>query len=169
MFNFNIGSLLKDDHASNMVIDAKETVSYISDGKTNYKVLEPIQLKGEFESIGNGIVRFTGEIRSKLESRCSRCSTKVEYPLAVEFEQRFSSGFEGIDQEDIESVVGERVDLEPIVMEELHVSIPMSVLCKEDCKGLCSTCGGDLNVDGCDCASTDIDPRLSGLKDFFKS
>lgn len=169
MFNFNIGSLLKDDQADAMSVDMKETLSHLSLGRNHYKLLEPVHLTGEFESLGNGIVRFRGEIDTKIENRCSRCSTKVEYPIHIDFEQRFSSDSQNAEHEDMELIEGNDANLEPIVMDELHVSIPISVLCKEDCKGLCITCGSDLNDGECKCASTDIDPRLSGLKDFFKS
>jgi uncharacterized protein len=48
------------------------------------------------------------------------------------------------------------------------LSIPLKVLCKDDCKGLCPRCGINLNDTSCSCDTTDTDPRwapLSKLKD----
>ena len=42
-------------------------------------------------------------------------------------------------------------------------------LCSEDCKGLCSTCGADLNEGECGCSKGNIDPRWSQLLDIMKN
>lgn len=50
----------------------------------------------------------------------------------------------------------------PVVVEQLHLGIPMKPLCREDCKGLCGSCGADLNEGPCSCP-TAVDPRWSRL------
>ena len=47
-------------------------------------------------------------------------------------------------------------------------AITTSLLCNENCKGLCPVCGCNLNVEECSCEVEDIDPRLAVLKDFLK-
>jgi len=59
----------------------------------------------------------------------------------------------------------EAVEVEEILKERIWLSIPMKPLCKEDCKGLCPTCGKDLNEGECDCPKEAIDPRFAVLKD----
>lgn len=54
------------------------------------------------------------------------------------------------------------LDTRPIVIEQLHLGIPMKPLCREDCKGLCGECGGDLNDGPCGCGPKG-DARLAKL------
>lgn len=54
------------------------------------------------------------------------------------------------------------LDTRPIVIEQIHLGIPMKPLCREDCKGLCGQCGGDLNEGPCGCAPAG-DARLAKL------
>ena len=58
---------------------------------------------------------------------------------------------------------GESIDLEPLFREQFVLAIPFAPLCREDCKGLCSQCGIDLNSGTCTCEKP-IDPRLAALK-----
>ena len=53
-------------------------------------------------------------------------------------------------------------DLDALVKEDVLLAIPSKVLCKPDCKGLCSQCGKNLNDGPCDCKEP-VDPRLAGL------
>jgi uncharacterized protein len=54
------------------------------------------------------------------------------------------------------------IDTRPIVIEQLHLAIPMKPLCREDCKGLCNQCGADLNEGSCGCGPVG-DVRLAKL------
>lgn len=52
---------------------------------------------------------------------------------------------------------------------EVLINWPMRVLCKEDCKGICSRCGANLNQGSCDCDTADLDPRMAVISDIFKN
>ena len=54
-----------------------------------------------------------------------------------------------------------------LVYSEILVNWPLRVLCKEDCKGICSICGKNLNHGTCDCDHTDLDPRMAQIRDIF--
>jgi uncharacterized protein len=54
------------------------------------------------------------------------------------------------------------LDTRPIVVEQLHLGIPMKPLCREDCQGLCGQCGADLNEGNCSCSPAG-DSRLAKL------
>ena len=60
------------------------------------------------------------------------------------------------------SLVDPVLETRPIVIEQIHLGIPMKPLCREDCKGLCGTCGGDLNEGPCGCSPAG-DARLAKL------
>ena len=48
--------------------------------------------------------------------------------------------------------------------EQVLLALPMHAACGEDCKGLCGTCGQNLNEGQCGCATSQVDPRLAALK-----
>ena len=56
------------------------------------------------------------------------------------------------------------IDLLPLIREYLYLDIPISPVCKPDCKGLCPICGSDLNLSNCNHDEEDGDPRFSVLK-----
>lgn len=60
------------------------------------------------------------------------------------------------------------VDLNDLIKETLLLSMPMKPLCSDDCKGLCSNCGANLNEETCDCDVEEIDERWEGLKDLLE-
>ena len=70
-----------------------------------------------------------------------------------------------LEEEDLDlyPYVGEAIDLEPLVREQVIRAVPYAPLCKEDCKGLCAQCGADLNQGPCRCEKP-IDPRFEALK-----
>jgi uncharacterized protein len=70
-----------------------------------------------------------------------------------------------LDEADAQPFDGKSIDLDPIVREQVLLALPVSVLCKDECKGLCTVCGQDLNEKECGCDRTMKDPRLAKLKD----
>lgn len=168
MFKFKIGSILSGDELASLSVQDSVTLEHLYHGKKHYKFLKPITLMGNFTNTGKGIIKFEGNIKTTLQLRCSRCTEYVEYPVTIDFNQRFSANQEEATEDDIELIKGNTVNLEHLVMDEIKLSIPMKVVCNDDCKGLCSVCGINLNEDSCSCQATDVDPRLSILKDLFK-
>jgi uncharacterized protein len=77
-----------------------------------------------------------------------------------------SAGSFEVDQVDAELFDGKTIDLDPIVREQVLLALPVSVVCRDDCKGLCTVCGQDLNEQDCGHSSRrDVDVRLAKLKD----
>jgi uncharacterized protein len=61
------------------------------------------------------------------------------------------------------------IDLAPLVRELSLLAVPIKVLCREDCQGLCQECGANLNLGDCGCAESEIDPRLAVLESLLKA
>lgn len=116
-----------------------------------------------------------------LQGQCKRCLKPVKLDEQVDLirtwvpqdqaheGERHHRGKEGeasFDPEtaDEEAYAGKEIDLQPAVREQILLSVPASPLCREDCKGLCPTCGKDLNEGECGCDRTVIDPRWAALK-----
>ena len=62
---------------------------------------------------------------------------------------------------------GLEIDVEQLVCNEILLNWPIRVLCKEDCQGICSHCGVNLNKETCDCDTSELDPRMAAIKDIF--
>jgi uncharacterized protein len=62
-----------------------------------------------------------------------------------------------------------RIDLSHMVVEQIVLALPMKPLCKPDCRGLCALCGANRNLESCDCAPEESDPRWAPLKTLQKT
>ena len=73
------------------------------------------------------------------------------------------------DEADVTWYEGEEIDVSPMLRERLMLALPTLPLCRDDCRGLCSQCGGDLNAGPCDCVSVADDPRFAVLRNLKRS
>ncbi|MGN1420758.1 MAG: YceD family protein [Eubacterium sp.] len=94
---------------------------------------------------------------------CDRCAEDVRKKFDFNVKRIVVEKLENENDDDDYIVVKNReLDLDELVSEEVSLSLPSKILCKEDCKGLCPKCGANLNVKKCDCKS-DVDPRMAAL------
>ena len=107
----------------------------------------PVSVTGTL-TLGGNAVFVEGEIAYSLNAKCSRCLADVIFHNVVEFDETYS---ENKDDEDAYLYSKGLVDLTEMVNEKLLLSFPYSVLCKEDCKGICVGCGVNLNYEDCKC------------------
>ena len=107
----------------------------------------PVSVNGTL-TLGGNEVWAEGEIEYFVSTKCSRCLDDVIFHNIVEFDETFSED-DNIDGAYLYS--RGLVDLTEMVNEKLLLSFPVSVLCKEDCKGICSGCGVNLNHEDCKC------------------
>jgi uncharacterized protein len=98
-------------------------------------------------TLGGKSVFVDGEIEYSLSAQCSRCLTGVIFHNIVEFDEEFS---ETEDVEDVYKFKKGLVDLTEMINEKILLSMPYSVLCEDDCKGLCPECGANLNQTKCE-------------------
>ena len=66
-------------------------------------------------------------------------------------------------------IQNKELDTDKLLHNEVLINWPMRVLCKEDCKGICSRCGANLNQGSCVCDTADLDPRMAVISDIFKN
>ena len=99
--------------------------------------------------------------------RCDRCLTEYERNFSERLDILFHIGTEEIetDEDEVISISPDikEIDITPYIEECLIVSIPMKVLCHEDCKGICAGCGADLNKENCRCPEKPHDSRWEKL------
>jgi uncharacterized protein len=127
---------------------------------------EPIRVTGRLSSAGEGRFYFSGRIEGGLELPCRLCLEPVD--VDVDEEVHFLLAETGADEADDPDVFlydpNERsLDLRGAVRETWLLTAPAYVQCKEDCKGLCPTCGTNLNESTCNCTPTTTDSRWDAL------
>lgn len=105
---------------------------------------------------------------------CDRClkpvPSEVESDLDLVVSERrrgaqSDSGERELEESDLGwiEVSGGQLETRPLVVEQVALNVPTKLLCREDCRGLCPTCGRDLNEESCACAEARVDPRWSAL------
>lgn len=115
-------------------------------------------------------VSVNGLLSFGLRARCSRCLTDVELDLKSDVnliltpkEELFSESGDGdLDHDFYE---GDTVDISGYLRELIAISIPFNIVCGEQCKGLCSNCGINLNTADCDCEKKQKKSAFAVLKD----
>ena len=117
-------------------------------------------------------ISITGECRLVIEIPCDRCLEPVRETFELEFSKNvdLNDADEQVDDLDEKNYIdGYNLDVEKLLYNEILIGWPMKVLCSEDCKGICNTCGQNLNKGTCDCEDTSLDPRMSVIRDVFKN
>ncbi|MCA1816855.1 MAG: DUF177 domain-containing protein [Acidobacteria bacterium] len=119
-----------------------------------------------------GEVRVAGTIDTAVETACDRCLAPLAVPVNVSFKADLGlAGDAGGANElqdadmDFSTYEGDAIDLDEIVREQILLALPARQLCAEDCKGLCPTCGANLNEKSCDCEQRKTDVRWSALEE----
>ena len=116
-------------------------------------------------------------MRAQLLAPCDRCLTDVPFTVDAPFDLYYApndAGAGGTEAElqerdlGIAFYEGDEIDLDELVREQLALSLPTRVLCREDCRGLCDQCGADLNRETCDCQKPGRAPLSPQLLDLFK-
>ncbi len=60
------------------------------------------------------------------------------------------------------------LDISQEIRDLIILSVPSKILCRDDCRGLCSQCGTNLNEKKCKCTRETVDPRWEALQDLRK-
>ena len=118
------------------------------------------KLVGQLDS-----VRAEFEVSASADVVCNRCLTNWDMPVSASSKQFFR-----VDpDEDGYQVEDGTVDIAGPATDELALALPSTPLCRPDCKGLCPTCGTDLNSDPCDGHGEESSSPFASLKDLFDS
>ena len=150
----------------------QETVDFSTDELELSELVQlgVIECRGRLQRMAEGfLLQATMSYEQRL--RCMRCLKPVTVPassdlnLILEVGGSEAPGREReLESEDLGLVLLEEevLDTRPLLMEQIHLNVPMKPLCQEDCAGLCAECGADLNAGPCDCAAA-ADPRWAAL------
>jgi len=153
--------------------------------------LGPVRARGRVLWTGETLL-VEGRAESNIRFTCSRCLETFTRPVSAEFVQEFRPAGNQDPRQDHEArsraamaahstaggdaagepvvpVAGEEADLSALVWEALAVELPMKPVCRDECRGLCPVCGGNLNDGECGCRVEETDVRLLPLKKLLEA
>lgn len=112
-----------------------------------------------------------GRIDGGVVGHCARCLEEYTFDLGTDFflvlvpKSDLPADVElSDDQLDLSFYDGDQIDLSPLIREQIILALPTRPLCRDDCKGLCATCGANLNAQACACTARRSDSRLAVLR-----
>ncbi len=142
--------------------------------ENHVSLVSPVSFELKVRKAGDR-VRIEGPIRCVLTVTCVRCLNEFSYPIdtyldiqlapsasapqATEFELRN-------DDLDVYYYEGDEIEIDPFIYDEVLLNVPTRPLCREDCAGLCQTCGKNRNYETCSCdrsASTVLGEKLKSF------
>jgi uncharacterized protein len=117
-------------------------------------------------------VFIRGHVLATVPQTCGRCLESLPVHVRADVDLRFAprpatgDAVElGADDLDLCFYVADQIDLDTVIESETTLALPMKPLCREDCRGLCPSCGSNRNLTACGCDARPPDPRLAVLKD----
>lgn len=97
-------------------------------------------------------------------AQCARCLDDFYQPLVIDFTELYAFTVNSTTDSGLLVPENGKIDLAPLIREEMLLAIPINPICQPDCKGLCPVCGENLNETHCDHGQDEVDSRLSTLK-----
>ena len=140
--------------------------------EVEFRQVAPLVVNAEAELAGKEI-RIHGHISGTLEAACDRCLEQTEIPVNLEFDLPYRPMEEIAHEEEVEVgedelkigfFSGDGVNLSDVVREQVLLAVPMKVVCRPDCRGLCPVCGVNRNVKQCGCSLQHEDSPFAFLK-----
>ena len=131
-----------------------------------FRFAEPVQVDLEAQKVLNDVL-VQGKLTGTVGHECRRCLE----PVPVRVDEDVSMFFQdGVPEEQAEAeevyALPDRgdLDLSQAVREQLALAVPQFALCQEGCRGLCPTCGTNLNDSSCECVVEEVDDRWAALR-----
>lgn len=121
----------------------------------------PVKLEGKIENVAE-IVTVKAVAKFGMDVFCSRCAEEIKLSMTVPVEHILVLELQNDETDEYIIVEDMKLDIERLTLEDIYFALPSKFLCKDDCKGLCSKCGANLNEGPCSCKK-DIDPRFEVL------
>lgn len=141
----------------------------------NYEFAEKNLVELKISNIGKKKVLLEGKLSIALKFLCDRCLKEIIFPMNIDIFKELDFNETDIEDEETESleeisyIIRYDLDVDILIYNEIIVRFPMKVVCDDECKGLCKSCGINLNEKTCDCDTTVYDPRMAVIQDIFNN
>jgi len=124
-------------------------------------VSRPVAVEGEIRNTADLLELFL-TARTRLDAVCDRCGKEFLMDKAVEYRCMLAEELQNEESDEIVLLEDGKADAGDLARTAFILGMDSKTLCSEDCKGLCSRCGADLNLGPCSC-KREPDPRLAAL------
>lgn len=130
----------------------------------------PLALDLRMEAVVEGVL-VSGTVTAPVSAECGRCLDPVDTEITVDIQELFaypdSATDATADADEVRRLAGDHIDLEPVVRDAVVLGLPLSPLCRPDCRGLCPTCGVRWDDLPADHTHETLDPRWAALTERF--
>jgi uncharacterized protein len=164
MMQINVAQLLKSEQGATRTVEVNDILE--NEGAQ-------IPVRGELKlTLANRRILVQGKLEIEVQLVCSRCLKPFKCTIPLDIEEEYypaidintgsrlpppdETGAFMIDEHHI-------LDLTEAIRQYKVIALPMKPLCREDCAGICPTCGKNLNEEECCCPSGEVDPRWGEL------
>lgn len=158
----NVGFLVKADVGYTRTIDFDIAEMVLPPDLT----LRQLVGEARFGRTPQGLVTDVN-LSGRTHAECARCLDEFDLPIATEFTELYAFDERSMSESQLLIPANHQIDLAPLAREYLLLDMPITPLCRPDCKGLCPVCGINRNRERCEHQQESIDPRLSVLKDLI--
>lgn len=126
-----------------------------------YPVSEPVHVSGCVVNTAD-VLELELTARTVLDAACDRCGREFSLEKKVPYRCLLAADLANGESDEILLLEDGQVDAGELAREAFILAMDTKILCSEDCKGLCTRCGADLNLGPCSCKK-EADPRLAVL------
>lgn len=168
----NLSDVLSEQHKPvDETVDIEMDVFRIRSGSYPVSYKEPVHVN--VSHMKDKELKISAETKINILIPCDRCLDETETRFDLRFTKYVDLGTaeaelrEGFDESNY--IDGYYLDVDKMLYNEILIGWPVKVLCRDDCKGICSVCGQNLNEGTCSCEDTGLDPRMSVVRDLFKN
>jgi uncharacterized protein len=166
----NLSEVLSELHKPIDVIVPVEMTEFPSTLGT-LPIVEKSQMHVIVKHVKAKELLIQGECSVVIEIPCDRCLEPVRTDFKLDFMKNvdLNDDVQSDELDEKNYIDGYNLDVDKLLYNEILIGWPMKILCCEDCKGICNTCGQNLNKGTCNCEDTSLDPRMSVIRDVFKN
>ena len=156
--------LLEIDYELMLDTDPEDTASYLY----GVSFPSPMKVKGDITNTA-GYMRMALTATVDYDSRCARCLKPLNGSFTFNLEKTVAprDALVDLDEDKLDEyaiIEDGFLDIDAELRYELEMEFPLRFLCSDECRGLCSKCGKNLNEGDCGCEKKEIDPRMAPLQ-----
>jgi DUF177 domain-containing protein len=155
----SVADLLRRPGATRAV-DVSAPVAGLDNGVVTVGSDAPVHVSVTLERISEGIV-VRGEVDATWRAECSRCVKPISGAITVHVDELYEPNPLAGETYALDDDI---LDLEPLARDAVRLELPNAPLCRDDCAGLCPSCGVDHNETACDCVADVTDSRWAALR-----
>ena len=165
MLSLNIANMAPGHYEENRQASAADL-----DLRERDEFQAPVTMAIQIDKASDELI-VTIDWQTMISGSCDRCAEPLQTPLSDTLSVVYTYDPQERGEEDEEVLLisesTRQVDLTDHLRQSLILALPLKLLCREECKGLCSRCGANLNNESCSCPPDPVDPRWEKLEQLF--